>query len=72
MLIGNSMFAVNLPLKCLRATIANADTVSLKSIYKLFDPYLDHMLAKFEPNGGSKILHFLTKRVFLNNILTKS
>ena len=48
--IGKSIFAVNLPLKLFRATVANADTESLKSLHTLFDTYFDHMLAKFEPN----------------------
>ena len=40
-----------LPLKLLRATVANADTGSLKSLHHYFDTYLDHMLARFEPNN---------------------
>ena len=44
-------FAVTLPLKLFRATVANSDTGSLKSPHTLFDTYLYHMLAKFEPNG---------------------
>ena len=44
------MFAVNLPLKFFRATVANANTKSLKSLYTLFDTYLGYMLTKFEPN----------------------
>ena len=48
--IGNSNFAVNLELKPFRATVANADTRSLKSFHTLFDTYLDYMLAKFEAN----------------------
>ena len=31
-------------------TIADADTGSLKSLQKLFDKHLDHMLMKFEQN----------------------
>ena len=41
-------FAVNLPLKLFRATIANADIGSL-SLYSLKN-CLDHMLVKFEQN----------------------
>ena len=33
-----------------RAAVANADTGSLKSLHALFDTYLNHMLAKYEPN----------------------
>ena len=43
-------FAVNLSLKLIRTTVANADTGNLKSLCTLFDTYLDRMLAKFEPN----------------------
>ena len=49
-LIGKSVSPVKLPLKLFRATVANDDTGSLKSFQTLFDTYLDHMLAKFEPN----------------------
>ena len=48
--IGKSIIAVNLPLKLLYVTVANANTESLKSLPILFDTYLDYMLAKFEPN----------------------
>ena len=48
--VGNSIFAENLPLKLFRATVANADSESLKSLRTLFDKYLDQILAKFEPN----------------------
>ena len=48
--VGNSIFAGNLPLKLFRATVANADTESLKSLCTLFYTYLDNILAKFEPN----------------------
>ena len=43
------IFSVNLALKLFRATVANADIGSLKSLHALFDTYLDHMLANFEP-----------------------
>ena len=43
-------FAVYLPLKIFRATVANTDTGSLKSLPTLFDTYLDSMLTKFEAN----------------------
>ena len=49
-LIGKSIFAVNLPLKFFRATVANADTGSLESLHTLFDTHLDHMLYKSETN----------------------
>ena len=48
--IEKSIFAVNLPLKLFPLTVANADIGSLKSLHKLFDKYLDHMLVKFEHN----------------------
>ena len=48
--IEKSIFAVNSPLKLFLATVANANTESLKSHHTLFDTYLDYMLAKFEPN----------------------
>ena len=41
------MFAVNLQVKLLRATVKNADTGILKSLHTLFDTYLDNMLVKF-------------------------
>ena len=31
--------------------ITDADNKSLKSLHKLFDKYLDHILVKFEQNG---------------------
>ena len=40
----------NLPLKLFRATLANADIESLKSLHTSFDTYLDSMLVKFKPN----------------------
>ena len=43
-------FTLNLPLKVFRSTIANADTENLKFLHTIFDTYLDHMLATFEPN----------------------
>ena len=45
-----SISAVNLPSKLFRATVANADTGSLKFLHTLFDTYWDHMLAIFERN----------------------
>ena len=45
-----AIFAENAPLKFFRATVANDDTESLKSLHTLFDIYLDNMLPKFEPN----------------------
>ena len=48
--IGKSIFAVNLPLKLFRTTVANADIGSLKSLHTLFDKYLDHMLVQFAQN----------------------
>ena len=72
--IGKSIFAVNLFLKLFRATVANANTAGLKSLPKLFDTYLDYMLAKFEPHRmvqNVQNLSFRTKnRVLLNPFLT--
>ena len=53
--VGNSTFAENLHSKLFRATVANADTESLRILHTLFDTYLDHMLAKFEPNRIARI-----------------
>ena len=52
-------FTANLPLKLFGATIANPDTASLKFLHELFDTYLDHMLAKFEPNRMDQIVKIL-------------
>ena len=46
--IGKSIFAVNLPLKLFRATVANTDIGSLKSVHIFFKKCLYHMLVKFE------------------------
>ena len=73
--IGKSFFAVNLPLKLFRATVANADTKSLKSLHTLFDMYLDHMLVKFEQNrmvqNIQKCELYDKKSGFLKPFLTK-
>ena len=45
---GKLMFAVDLPLSLLRTTVVNAETGRLK--FLPFDTYLNHVLAKFEPN----------------------
>ena len=61
--IGKSSFAVNLQSKLFRPTIFDADTGSLKSLHTLFDIYLDHKLAKFEPNRMIRIFKTIfTKR----------
>ena len=63
--IGKSIFTVNLPLNLFRATVANAETRSLKSLHTLFDTYLGHMLAKLELNRmvqklqNCELLHLL-------------
>ena len=44
------MFTANLPLKLFGATVANADTASLKFLHTLFNTCLDHIQAKFKPN----------------------
>ena len=48
--IGKSIFAVNLPLKFFRATIANSDIGSLKSLHTFRKKCLYHMLVTFEQN----------------------
>ena len=56
---GKSIFTVNLPLKLYRATVANADTGSLKFLHTSFDTYLDYMLAKVEANRRAQnVQHF--------------
>ena len=70
------MSAVNLPLTLYRATIANPDTGFLKSLCTLFDTYLDHILAKFEPNcivqNVQNFELFDKNPSFFKTILTKS
>ena len=48
--IGKSIFAVNLPLKLFRATVANADIGSLKSLHTFLKKCLYHMPVKSERN----------------------
>ena len=43
-------FGVDLPLKLFRATVANADIGSLKSLHTFLTKCLYHMLVKFEQN----------------------
>ena len=47
--IGKSIFAINLPLKLFRATIANADLGSLKSLHTFLEDCL-YMLVEFVQN----------------------
>ena len=64
--MGKSIFAINLPLKPFRATVANTKAASLKSLHNLFDTYLDYMLAKFEPHRivqNVQNLGFLDKKL---------
>ena len=56
--VGKSIFVVNFPLKLLGVTVANADTGSLKSLHTIFDIYLDHILAQFQPNRMVKNVNF--------------
>ena len=52
-------FAAHLSLKLFRATVANAETESLKPLHKSFDSYMDYMLAKFEANRmGRNVQNF--------------
>ena len=62
--IRKSIFAVNLTLKLLRATVSNADTGSLKFLHTLFDNYMDHMLVKFEQNHMVQNFEFFDKNPF--------
>ena len=51
--IGKSIFAVNLPLKLLCATVANhanTEIGSLKSLHTFLSKCLHHILVKFELN----------------------
>ena len=57
--IGKPIFAVNLPLKLLRVTVANANTESLKSLHTSFYTYLDCMLCEiWTKSYGSKWTQF--------------
>ena len=71
-----SIFAVNLPLKRLPATVANTDIGSLKSLHTLFDKYLDHMLGNFEQSCMVQIirnLELFDKKIwFLKTIFDKA
>ena len=76
--IGKSIFTANFTLKLFGATIANADTESLKFLHTLFDTYLDDMLEKFEPfrmvQNVQNLGGFFGKkkpRLFKRPILTK-
>ena len=65
---GNVLMA-NLPLKLFSdrgfyVTIADADIESLKSLYTLFDKYLDHVLLKFEQNRMARIVHDSVNELF--------
>ena len=66
--MGKSIFALDFPLKLFYATIAKADTGSLKPFY-IHSTYLDHTLAKFEQNRMVQSvlkMIFMTKTRFLN------
>ena len=72
----NNFFEVNLPLKRFRATVANADTGSQKSLHTISVTYLDHILARFESNRmvrNVQNFELLNKNPrFLKPFLTKS
>ena len=52
-------FCNKFAIKHFRATVSNADTGGLKSLHTIFDTYLDHMLARFEPNRvGQNVQNF--------------
>ena len=65
-----------MPLKPLRATVANANSESVKSLHTLLDTYLDFMLETFEPSHtvrNVQNLSFWTQnRVLLKLILTSA
>ena len=69
--IEKAIFAVNLPLKLFRVTVAKTDTGSVKTLHTLFDTYLDCMLTEFEANHivrNVQNVEILTiKRVFKNH-----
>ena len=62
-----TFFTANFPLKLYRATVANADTGSLKFLHTIFDTYLDNMLAIFQPKSifqnvqSLRVFFFFTK-----------
>ena len=62
-------------LKPFRATVANADIGSLKSLHTLFDTYLNYMLAKFEANikvrNVQNFEFFDEKQVFFKKLVFK-
>ena len=62
--IEKSFFAVNLPLIFFRATVANANTESVKAFHTLFGTYLDYMLEKWEQNRTVQTWRFWTKSSF--------
>ena len=72
--IGKSIFAVNLPLKLFRATVANDEIGSLKSLSTFLTKCLYHMLVKFEQNrmAQATILSFLTKSRGFKTIFDKA
>ena len=80
--IGKSIFAVDLPRKLFRATVANADIGSLKTLHRFLKKCLYHMLVKFEQNRMVQITRnseLFEKRCcffffffFYNHFLTKS
>ena len=68
-------FCSKFGIKTFRATVVNAGTRSLTSLHSLFDTYLDHMLAKFEPNriiqNVENFQLFDKKQSFFKAFLTK-
>ena len=66
---NKSICAVNLPLKLFRPTVANSESGKLKAPHTLLDTYLDHMLAKFEPN---RMVRNAGRNVTKMSFMTKS
>ena len=65
-------FAIYNVLYFFYVSIADADIGSLKSLYTLFDKYLDHMLVKFKQNRMVRtIKNFEFFDKMINNFLTK-
>ena len=68
-------FCGKFAIKLFRATVANADIKSLKSLHTFLKQCLYHMIVKFEQNRmvqTSQNFELLTKRVCLYQFLTKS
>ena len=73
--IGKSVFAANLPLKLFRASVANTDIESLKSLQTSLLECLYHMLVKFVPNcmvQTTRNFELFDKKAFFKIIFNKA